>query len=434
MRSMFRGPSRSGLVRMGQVTTLFEFILAAMDKRLRSTRRMEKKNSTIPDPIARWDFTSGDFTSANRFQLSFLHDSQDNLKQTLALLGISFDVDLSRKCITLTRDLKALHISDLRAALVDMEDLTERFVVIDYAAIIETMVESCSRVLANMAPYLDAEGDGKTLRAYVARIRPQAIKVDTKQTANFRRQTQFRASIPTSSTTPPTILYPDLNTMDKAETDQLIQQFRCASKGQLMRKLVYYCASMTSRAILRCLQTFTRQEDPEDYQWCAEHNASYAAGSLFYVACKSLPASRSFPSGFHCEVISCWLRDALQNWVSWSPETKLEYLRWRDSYGTSTPSLLGVTANAKTSSEFKQVMCVESCFNSSWALGLQLKFLYSRNGNMRRFDISTVPLSIRHRKGSRLPLLNSPVTIMKSQRDVECCDTSNTPICYSSSV
>jgi len=57
-----------------KVATVFEFIISAMDTRVRSMRRMEKKSSVITDPLAVWDFTT-----ANRFQLSFLHDAQERI-------------------------------------------------------------------------------------------------------------------------------------------------------------------------------------------------------------------------------------------------------------------------------------------------------------------------------------------------------------------
>jgi len=173
--------SKGSALMLNQIATLFEFILNSMDKRLQTRRKMEKKSSTIVDPVAQWNFTS-----ANRFQLGFLHAAQDNLRSTLSLLGVKFYVDLSRKSIGLERSSVKLRVSDLRAALQDVELITEIFVEYNYPALISTIIEGCSLELASECSYLDDVG-GRGVRVFTSNIKPQVEQHLFPNTVKFLR-------------------------------------------------------------------------------------------------------------------------------------------------------------------------------------------------------------------------------------------------------
>jgi len=213
-----------------------------------------------------------------------------------------------------------------------------------------------------------------------------------------------------------------------------MKQYSCKSKGELNRKLLYKHAGMACRACLEAMQVYSDQTDSGKYGWASAYNASYAAGSLFLKSCKASPVvAETLPAGFAQEVVSCWLRDSISSWVSWKSAIKNEFLRWRDSYGKEKPSLLEITASPKLMAEFKEVMCVESTFSSGWALEKQLDFLFKDRSkrDIKDFQIAQIPLAIRHRKGSRLALLNCPVATSASARSVDCCEASTSAtVCY----
>mmetsp|Transcript_6823 Transcript_6823/g.10443 ORF Transcript_6823/g.10443 Transcript_6823/m.10443 type:complete len:474 (+) Transcript_6823:70-1491(+) len=415
---------------IGQAMTVFEFIISAMEKHVRSMRRTERKTSMVTHPMAAWDFTS-----ANRFQLGFLHGAQDNLRELLTLVDVLFHVDLNKKCIFLARGKRILRTNDLEAALMDFERITELFVNYDFEAMIRSLLNSSAKILSKRCRYLDESNDGNRLRSFVSTMHIEAMKIESKQ-KNLLRAIEFRSIVRKAQDGKQEgcIYFCDISSLNSVQLELLMEVYRCSSKGQLMRKVFYRYALYTCREILRSLQAFANQNDFQQYPWCSVHNSCYAAGGLFMAACEQKPAKSSFLPGFGYEVISSWLKDSFFNWCSWPLNMKSEYLKWRDSYGRRAPNHLLVTASSKVSMEFKHVICLESCFNSSWALQRQLDFLFEdREGDLRKFDIADVPLALRHQKGSRLPLLLLPVTSSGTAKDIECCQAPTSHVCFASS-
>eukprot|EP00467_Chlorarachnion_reptans_P001953 CAMPEP_0114496406 /NCGR_PEP_ID=MMETSP0109-20121206/5750_1 /TAXON_ID=29199 /ORGANISM="Chlorarachnion reptans, Strain CCCM449" /LENGTH=519 /DNA_ID=CAMNT_0001673671 /DNA_START=104 /DNA_END=1663 /DNA_ORIENTATION=- len=438
--------SRCSPLHLAQISTLFEFVIDAMEtKRARLSRESEKKMKKnnrlwekkegwgVADPVVVWDFTS-----ANRFQLGFLHASQDVLRSTLGMLGIAFTVNLGKKNIMLESipDKLPLRISDVRAAALDVERIIEHFVEFDYRSIISTMVEGCATVLAERCEYLEDESaPGAGIRAFVSGMKPKAIVFDKSEGDGLRTSRHICRYYYQEPEDQHYILYVDPKHLNANEVHSLMKDMRCERKGQLQWKLAYYYASFACREVILGLQRYAKLRDSDKFGWCSEFNASFAAGSLFMITAKGRSVTRAFDSGFAFAVTACWLRDSIARWRSWKSNIKNEFLRWRDSYGVQSPNVLTVTANTNVSREFKEVMCVESCFNSSWALQKQLDFLFrDREINVRKFDVSDLPLAIRHRKGSRLPVLNCPVSTTVTPRNIDCCETPYSTVCYASTV
>jgi len=179
---------RGSALMMSQVATFFESIIAAMNKRLQSRRKMEKKSSTIFDPIAVWPFTA-----ANRFQLGFLHAAQDNLKSTLSMINVKFHVDLASKFITLQgSNGEDLRVSDLDGVLRDFDEICERFVDYDLAALVESMLEGCSQELGSRLQYLDSDESGTGVSHFIKSIKPKAVVVQEGKDTALRRQLVIR--------------------------------------------------------------------------------------------------------------------------------------------------------------------------------------------------------------------------------------------------
>jgi len=353
--------------------------------------------------------------------------SQDSLRSTLELIDIKFHVELAKKSIILIRDKMVLRVSDLRSALADIDAMTEEYVRFDYHHIIETMIEGSSKVLNRHCSKLERGRRPGSLRAFTANIKPRATKVDGKIT-QFRRHTTFRITEENKATadhnTPPTcsILYTDVLDLSDEDAQTFCINLRCDSKGQAMRRLVYKYAFLTCREVLKGVQLYAGQRDVERFQWCREHHASYPAGSLFLAVCEEL--KKILPTAFTFEVFSTELRESIFKWAGWDIEIKNDFFAWRDSYGKTSPSMLRVSANSKVSQEFKEVLCVDSCYVSQWALQQQLDFIFSVRPaqNVRRFVNSEIALQVRHRVGSRILRLNAPTSSNSTQRDVPCCD------------